>query len=875
MKKRNLHRLPANIFLAILFIVFPFLSILSTTYYSQGSLAPNSLSSWNTVRTGGGATPGAFNASNDVFIIQNGHTMTTDAAWIFGATDSKLEIEDGGKLVAKHDITINNSTTTIFQIDNGGTYVQDVAMAMGSNIFRGKEVFASNSNIEIKQTPAGVTAPSLPGWGNVVIDIASGGILTWGDNLAHIQGDLVINSTGGSRHTLSASTNTTSAIGGNLTLNGGDFRLTDGSGSSDLTVNGTVTINGGTLNLAGSSGVGTLIVLGSVTLSGGTITETGSSTSSKIVFNKAGEQTFTSGSTISNTVNFEVGSSSTLNMGTSVISGGGSFTLSAGATLKTSNTSGLNGAITVSGTKTLDASANYIFNGSSAQTESLLSAANNITISNNVGTTLAHHLTASTLTIDAGATLNVNPDIQLTVTTLTNNGTVSLKSSSMGTATLIPETIAGTGTYNVEQYLPTGNKNWYISSPVTSGKLPFVGYEFNESNGTWSSQYAANTSMIVGEGYITVPSIASTMTFTGTINNADYDVSNKLWIQRTETSSKKGYNLVGNPYTAYLNWDAVAALTANENLEKTIWYRTRKSDGSYCFATYNSMGSMAVSNGANTTITGKIPPMQAFWTLLKANGTNTDYLSYLTILKTMRVHRTDVGNSFKAPAAVQKQLLRLQLSNGTVTDETLLYTNPNAVSGKDNYDSYKMMDSPGSPGLYTLIDGEKFVINGMSTFPVDTEIPLGFVPGSAGSFTISASEISNLPDHLSVLIKDKNTAAIVNLTKGENLHFIAENIATENRFSVIFKSDLNTSIPTDNSPKIAVFVQKGGKIAVFGVKNEAIKSLKLFTLTGDEVPLTYNLNSGYSVNSTLNTGIYVISITTETSILNCKLSVNL
>lgn len=848
MKKRNLHRLPANIFLAILFIVFPFLSILSTTYYSQGSLAPNSVSSWNTVRTGGGTTPGAFDASSDIFIIQNGHTMTTDGVWSFGKAGSKLEIEDGGTLVADYAITIASSAT--FQIDNGGTYVHNNTTAFGSTIFNGIESFSPNSTVEFKSWNS--TGPFVSSWGNVKINsTTSTTLLQLGGNITAVNGNFEVLSTGSGTNEvrLSANSSATLSIAGNFTVSGGVFVLSSGTGMP-------------VVNVAGN-----------VSFTGGTVTETGTGYG-KIVFSKAGEQTFTSGSTISNTVNFEVGSSSTLNMGTSVISGGGSFTLSAGATLKTSNTSGLNGAITVSGTKTLDASANYIFNGGSAQTESLLSAANNITISNNVGTTLAHHLTASTITIDAGATLNVNPDIQLTITTLANNGTVSLKSSSMGTATLRPETIAGTGTYNVEQYLPTGNKNWYISSPVTTGKLPFVGYTFNESNGTWSS-HVANTSMTTGKGYITVPASTSTMTFTGTINNDDYDVSNKLWIQRTETSSNKGYNLVGNPYTAYLNWDAVAALTANENLEKTIWYRTRKSDGSYCFATYNSMGSMAVSNGANTTITGKIPPMQAFWTLLKANGTNTDYLSYLTILKTMRVHRTDDGNKFKASAAAQSQLLRLQLSNGTLTDETLLYTNPNAVSGKDNYDSYKMMDSPGSPGLYTLIDGEKFVINGMSTFPVDTEIPLGFVPGSAGSFTISASEISNLPDHLSVLIKDKNTAAIVNLTKGENLRFIAENIATENRFRVIFKSDLNTSIPTDNSPKIAVFVQKGGKIAVFGVKNEAIKSLKLFTLTGGEVPLTYNLNSGYSVNNTLNTGIYVISITTETSILNCKLSVNL
>src|SRR5918996_721064 len=58
----------------------------AATYYSQGSVAPNTLANWNTNRLGGGAAPASFVVAGDIFVIQgtgNGgtspHSMTTSA----------------------------------------------------------------------------------------------------------------------------------------------------------------------------------------------------------------------------------------------------------------------------------------------------------------------------------------------------------------------------------------------------------------------------------------------------------------------------------------------------------------------------------------------------------------------------------------------------------------------------------------------------------------------------------------------------------------------------------------------------------------------------------------------------------------------------
>lgn len=151
------------------------------------------------------------------------------------------------------------------------------------------------------------------------------------------------------------------------------------------------------------------------------------------------------------------------------------------------------------------------------------------------------------LTINSGGTVEVVAGKSLTVNgTLTNNGTLNLKSNSNdGTATLKAlgtVTNGGATNYNVEQYL-TGSRNWYISSPISSGTMPTAGYERDEVNAEWDA-VSSGAAMSVGKGYIVQPGANTTITFAGTINNNEPTVS----LSRTTGQTKAGFNLIGNPY---------------------------------------------------------------------------------------------------------------------------------------------------------------------------------------------------------------------------------------------------------------------------------------------------------------------------------------
>jgi hypothetical protein len=515
----------------------------------------------------------------------------------------------------------------------------------------------------------------------------------------------------------------------------------------------------------------------------------------------------------------------------------------------------IKGNITVASGATLNFSPSSTgtinLNGTATQT---ISGAGTITIGAN-SALIADNTNGVVVNSDLNllGNLTVNPSKPLTISgKFTNNGTLNLLSDATGTATLLTTgTIEGAGKTIVNQYLPSV-RNWYISSPVVSSAMPSdmnIIYSYNEADNTWPT---ISSALSVGTGYIVVPNIGiSNISFSGTLINGDQSIH----LTRSATNAlKHGFNLVGNPYPSFLNVDNFAS---NMDLVPTFWYRSYNSG--YVFDTYNIPGSISTGN-SGLKVSGYIPPMQAFWVRM-AEGKSS---ATLNLTNEMRAHQDDVNNKFRTPDSVKNlnQVLRLLVANNNYSDEAVIYFNPNAANGSDVYDSPKMSNNnPDIPEIYTVVDVDNLVINGMRQVTMNTEIPLYFVQGNQTSFTIKATEFSNFDASMRVILKDKlNENLETDITDGIAYSFNAIPDASTERFSLIFRtSSTNTAVQNPYATQFSVISMPNHQLKL--LFNRSLSGeVVLYNAVGQQM-IHQNLNGTSAVlRTSLPTGVYVLNL---------------
>jgi len=684
-----------------------------------------------------------------------------------------------------------------------------------------------------------------------------------------------------------AGTNSIGFYNGNVTINGNLTIDTDVTGStitfanagtnSNVTFAGSGTQNIDFTNSANNSGTSAITFYNLTINSGsdvvsnvnipvsGSLSGTGSFSNASTKITMTGSTKNISGLSISN---LDVSSAGTITT-TAAPAISGTLSLTSGTFNNTTNGLTLGNGATIARTNgtltaapTYGTSANVTYNGSSAVTSgnelpTSSSVLSTLTVNNTAGVSIGANATAENLTINASGILNVSAGKQLTVSTsMTNNGTLNLLSTSGGgTATILtPASISGTNAANVEQYLAS-SRNWYMSSPVT-GATASAGptyYKYVEAlnNGTtWTPVNSGDTYALM-TGYIVKPTTATTYNFSGTLNTGNKTISGLT----STATAKTGFNLVGNPYPSYVKWSEVE----KTNVGETMWYRTH--DGSaYKFYTYHPVDG-AGGIGVPSTVTNYIPPMQAFW--VKVNASQTGSLQFLN---SSRDHQDGAGSVFRAPKATSSELklLRLQVSNTTNSDETVLYFNTNASDNLDAYDSQKMFNNNASiPEIYTQAGTEKLVINGLSEVKYDTEIPLGFVTGQTNSFSIKATELRNFESGTRVILRDKVDVVDYELNGDNAYTFTSDAVNSTNRFSVLFKSpSVSTEIADAKSSNIYAFVNANNNIVISAPEKSAYS---IYNAVGQLIENGILNMKHETRNNKIAAGVYLVKVNNQST----------
>ena len=454
----------------------------------------------------------------------------------------------------------------------------------------------------------------------------------------------------------------------------------------------------------------------------------------------------------------------------------------------------------------------------------------------------------SSITVAPSAGLELSSGNALTV------GAVTLQSDATGTATLVDNTTNAPQaiTATVQQYVEAG-RNWYMSIPLASGASSLLNRGtsvvcFDEPTSTWIAP-AANTLNKL-RGYVQVatstPSVTGTtgtVEFTGVVNTGAHSIS------LSRTAGKTGFNLVGNPYPSYLDWN----LVTKTNVSNTMWFRT-KEGGVYKFYTYVANSGAGV--GSPASVTNKIPPMQAFWVRVNTEGTGS-----IAVDNNMRSHKDVAGNIMKASSESSQKLLRLQVSNGVNTDETVLYFNANASDAFDQFDAQKRSnDELSVPEIFTQVGTEQLVINGMKEIKYNTEIPIGFSTDQANNFSISANEISNFETGTHVILIDKLNPTVENeLTNGTVYNFSAPiTAASTGRFSLLFRAPgVATGIDIATKLNAHVFVNAANQITIIAPEKATYSIYNTVGILLENGVLNYKL---HTINCKLNSGVYFVQL---------------
>ena len=250
--------------------------------------------------------------------------------------------------------------------------------------------------------------------------------------------------------------------------------------------------------------------------------------------------------------------------------------------------------------------------------------------------------------------------------------------------------------------------------------------------------------------------------------------------------------------------------------------------------------------------------MQGFWLKATTGGT-------YTFTNTMRTHNTSgTAIPLKAPQAAVNQILRLQVTNGTASDEAVILFNENAQSGYDSYDASKMMNTgTGALSIYTVLGTENLVLNSQSEITYGVEIPVG-MNLAAGTYTVSANEFSNFAEGTKAQLLDKATGTLTDLTTASYNFTLTEALNSNTRFALVFPQNAPTGVDNTGAGDVTVFTRSNRIVVTAGT---AAQGSMIYVFNGVGQRLAAQAVSGTvnEIGRTFPAGVYIVKVNNVTA----------
>ena len=386
-----------------------------------------------------------------------------------------------------------------------------------------------------------------------------------------------------------------------------------------------------------------------------------------------------------------------------------------------------------------------------------------------------------------------------------------------------------------------------LATSTTNTSLRGLGF-YATADDTWS--YLVNDDSNAdtfnsGTGYTMKTDSNGEVKFTGNLNTDD------LGVDATISSAGNGFNLLGSPYTSFVN--SATFLGDNSSLDQQIWVWEMTNGGNYIVK-------VLADNF-------EIAPGQGFF--VKANsGTSVNFAeSNQSAQGTDTFLRTNSWTEVK-----------LLMTDGEKNRFTKLYFTDNASTGFDaGWEGEVFGGIQNEIDVFTHLveesQGKKYQVQSLPLSDLESSIiPVG-VTVEAGKTATFSIENTNVPSNINVYIEDKQDNSFTLLEEDANFSFTPENnLDGIGRFYI---HTTTSSLSADDfgfNNTLSIYTSSRENLRVVGVQN-GTANIQLYNILGKEV-----LKSSFEGNGVndialpkLNSGVYIVKIATETGTTNKKI----
>ncbi len=491
---------------------------------------------------------------------------------------------------------------------------------------------------------------------------------------------------------------------------------------------------------------------------------------------------------------------------------------------------------------------------------------------------ISANIDCDTITVNPGASLTIDSGVTITVATVDLNSTSQLFSSLISDGTI-------TGIVNYNRYTSQIGTNDLISAPVVgqtfnsfdtantnlpaSGTLrSFATYETTVgAYQNFDVTTNASTLMDAGIGYRAATTDGSTLTFTGTVRTNDI-----LDVPISDASAGFAWNLIGNPYPSYIDFDTFFTTNASEFDSGSAYQAIYGYDGNAS----NGWTVWNLATIADGTVTELIAPGQAFFVKSKTGGGLVDF--------TTGMRTTGTSDDFIAGrnSTTNVASCKLNLISATNNASTQIYFIEGTTRGLDiGYDAGSYLGSAADYSIYSnIVENNLGLDMAIQSLPYDDLssiiIPLGVKAQPNEAITISIDDLSSLPSNTYVYLNDTVENTLTLLSTNDYTFMPVSELNGIGRFYLRFSSDVLSTkkndlnglhIYTNSIPKEVVIeglLKNKTEASIYDIQGRLVMRQEL-----DLTKMSNHLNV-----SNLSTGIYIVKVSNFNSVETKKLIIN-